>query len=1172
MRALPRQRQESTPWEGSDVTARVPAAYASRFAAFFAACLVAFASADVAAGHSTGHTLYTSSTNGIGTSCSGCHGSTPAMPRGNAADRRQVIEAARNNVTDMASLNYNTIQLDAIAAYLETVFNTTPISRAATFQAATPHSLNAFVNLGTSATNLTTLVTSTAPTKGAVTYNSAAGAESFTYTGGACQTGADTFSYYARNAADSLRTSTRTVNITIQNPATGPTISTGATLPAGQTSVFYSTSLAATCPSLVSFSHVAGTLPPGLSVSAGGTISGTPTSLAASPYSFTIRATYVGSAFTDKVFTISISVGPPNITSGTTAAAGSVGVVYSGYTIAATNSPTSFGATGLPPGLVVNPATGVISGTPTSAAASPYTVNVTATNANTTDNQNVTFNIVPEINSAATANGQTGVPFTYAITEAAGPAFTTHAALDPLPAGLTLTAATGVISGTPTVVGGPTNVRLTGSTAFGTSAQFTLAITIGLGPPVITSAATASNSSVGIAFSGYTITATNSPTSFGASNLPPGLTVNPATGAITGTPTSAAGSPYVATLTASNGVPPDGSQNVTFNVVPAINSAATASGQTGVPFTYSITEGAGPAFTTHAALDALPAGLTLSAATGVITGIPTALGGPTNVRLTGSNAFGTSAQFTLAITITLGPPVITSPLTASGGVTIPFNYQIAASNPPHSAFNATPLPTGLTVNATGLISGVPVPGAGGTYNVSISATNATNTGSATLVLTISENPPVITSPLTASGTTGVAFSYTITANNGTTGFSATGLPPGLVVNAASGVISGTPTNPGTFNVSITATNGSGSDTETLVLTIALGPPMITSPTTAANSSVGVAYSGYTITAASLPTSFGASNLPPGLVVNPTTGAITGTPTSAAGSPYNATVTASNGVPPNASQNVTFNVVPGIASAATASGQTTVPFSYQITSAPGPVFTSYASLDPLPAGLTLNTATGAITGIPTVIGGPTSVRLTGSNAFGTSAQFTLAITIAVGPPVITSTAAAGGNEGFPFSYQITATNSPTSFGATGLPPGLSVSTTTGVISGTPTVSATFNATISATNATATATQPLVITLGVGIPVFTSAATASGGTGRAFVHQLVATNNPTSFGASGLPPGLSINPATGLITGRPAVAGRFSVNVSATNPAGTGSRALAIDITLRTPVVPGPGITI
>ena len=85
--------------------------------------------------------------------------------------------------------------------------------------------------------------------------------------------------------------------------------------------------------------------------------------------------------------------------------------------------------------------------------------------------------------------------------------------------------------------------------------------------------------------------------------------------------------------------------------------------------------------------------------------------------------------------------------------------------------------------------------------------------------------PSITSTLTASGTVGTAFSYTITGSNLTGAkFSATGLPSGLTINAATGVISGTPasgTN-ATHNVTITATNAAGlaSDTETLVVTIA----------------------------------------------------------------------------------------------------------------------------------------------------------------------------------------------------------------------------------------------------------------------------------------------------------------------------------------------------------------
>jgi hypothetical protein len=81
-------------------------------------------------------------------------------------------------------------------------------------------------------------------------------------------------------------------------------------------------------------------------------------------------------------------------------------------------------------------------------------------------------------------------------------------------------------------------------------------------------------------------------------------------------------------------------------------------------------------------------------------------------------------------------------------------------------------------------------------------------------------PPAITSPLTASGTVGVAFSYQITATNNPTSFNATGLPSGLSVNTANGFISGTPTAAGNFSVTISATNASGTGSATLALSIA----------------------------------------------------------------------------------------------------------------------------------------------------------------------------------------------------------------------------------------------------------------------------------------------------------------------------------------------------------------
>jgi len=249
--------------------------------------------------------------------------------------------------------------------------------------------------------------------------------------------------------------------------------------------------------------------------------------------------------------------------------------------------------------------------------------------------------------------------------------------------------------------------------------------------------------------------------------------------------------------------------------------------------------------------------------------------------------------------------------------------------------------------------------------------------------------------------------------------------------------------------------------------------------------------------------------------------------------------------------------PVITSGTTASGRVGTAFSYQITATNAP--TSYGAAS-LPAGLSVNTGTGLISGTPTSAG-TSPVTLSAINSAGTgNATLTLTIASASAPPVITSATTASGKVGSAFSYQITATNTPTSYGATGLPAGLSVNTGTGLISGTPTSAGTSTVTLGATNSAGTGNATLTLTIASASapPVITSATTASGRVGSAFSYQITATNTPTSYGATGLPAGLSVNTGTGLISGTPTSAGTSTVTLSATNSVGTGNATLTLTV--------------
>jgi hypothetical protein len=159
---------------------------------------------------------------------------------------------------------------------------------------------------------------------------------------------------------------------------------------------------------------------------------------------------------------------------------------------------------------------------------------------------------------------------------------------------------------------------------------------------------------------------------------------------------------------------------------------------------------------------------------------------------------------------------------------------------------------------------------------------------------------------------------------------------------------------------------------------------------------------------------------------------------------------------------------------------------------------------------------------------------------------LSITTPVAP-VITSTSNLNGQVGTPFSYQISAANKPISYGASNLPAGLEVNTATGLISGTPTATGVISTVVlSATSPAGTGTRTSTAVI---LPAFTSASTVTGFVNDlGFTHPVtVGTHNfgaNLKFSAAGLPTGMTINATSGVISGKPTVAGAFPATVTIT----------------------------
>ncbi|HLH16921.1 MAG TPA: putative Ig domain-containing protein [Bryobacteraceae bacterium] len=974
------------------------------------------------------------------------------------------------------------------------------------------------------------------------------------------------------------QTATASLSLTVAPAAL--TITT-TSLPSGQANQAYNATLAATG-GTTPYSWSATGLPAGLSINASsGAITGTPT--AGSNGNVTIKVTdsTTPTALTATV-SLALNIAPPPITITTTLLpTGTAGQPYNA-TLAATGGtpPYTWSATGLPGGLSINPSTGAITGTPTGPNSGNVTIKVTDSTTPTalTGSASLALNITPAlltITTTALNPGIAGQPYTMNMAASGGTTPYSWSATG-LPSGLSINATTGAITGTPA---NPTsaivNIKVTDSGSPNPqSANVTLGLTITAAPLTITT--TALNAGQALQAYSQTMTATGgtTPYTWSATGLPAGLSISSA-GVISGTPTAASTGSVTIKVTDSTS-PTQQSTSVTLTLT--IASATLTITNTSLPAgqalqAYNVTMAATGGLKPYTwSATGLPAPLSINASTGAITGTPTApSSGNVTIKVIDSGTpTPQTASVTLALTIAPAPLTITTSSLATGAVGQAYNVTVAATGGT-GAYNwsATGLPNGLSINAsTGAITGTPTaPGSGNvTIKVTDSATPTPQTASATLSLTIAPAPLTITTASLASGQAGQAYNATVAATGGTTPYSwsATGLPNGLSINASTGAITGTPTGPSSGNVTIKVTDSGTPSPQTASVTLALNiaPAPLTITTTSLPA--GQALQAYSATVAAtggtVPFTWSATGLPSGLSINASTGAITGTPAGPSSGNVTIKVTDSGSpTPQTASVTLALSIAPAPLTITTTSLPAgTVGQAYnQTVAATGGTPPLTWSATGLPAGLTINASSGAITGTPTAISLNTvTVKVTDSaTPTAQTATAALSLTVNPAPLSITTTALASGQALQAYNQTVAATGgtTPYSWSATGLPSGLSINASTGAITGTPPGPSSGNVTIKVTDSgtptpqTASVTlaltiapAPLTITTTslqnatINVP-YTAPLAAQGGTGA------------YTWGATGLPSGLTINTSTGLISGTPQFNGTYSVVVSLSDSA-------------------------
>jgi Putative Ig domain len=426
----------------------------------------------------------------------------------------------------------------------------------------------------------------------------------------------------------------------------------------------------------------------------------------------------------------------------------------------------------------------------------------------------------------------------------------------------------------------------------------------------------------------------------------------------------------------------------------------------------------------------------------------------------------------------------------------------------------------------------------------------------TLNLTVA--PPAGTLTMTTTslpnGTVGVPYSRPVQATGGSGAFTWTitigQLPQNLSLDPNTGVISGTPTTPGTSSFTARVADTAGqSDTQPLSITITAIPPPPTPPsittTSLPNGDVDVPYSQpvqATGGTGALTWSIVGGALPGGLTLNSANGAISGTPTVAGTSLFTVGVQDAAGLSAFQALSITINppAPPRITTRTLSAGTIGQSYSQPVEATGGTGARIWSIIaGSLPAGLNVDGATGVISGTP-IVPGTSSFTVRVQDAAGQSDQQALSITINLSnPPHITTTSLAGGTVGQPYNETLAATGG---IGALiwtvsggSLPAGVNLDPTSGLISGAPMNAGTANFTVRVVDSLGQSDQQsLSIAITAGLSITTNSL-PDAEVGKKYNKTMQRSGGIAPFTwsvAPVLPDGLSLDPATGQITGSPA----------------------------------------